>query len=233
MKIVIMRHGKPEMPVKGRLKASELGNWVQAYNAAGISRTEHPPAKAVEIAACCKAVVCSDLPRSLQSAEALKIRIDNSDALFREMDLPFPDWNWPRLPILMWAALLRMLWFSGYSSNCESFILSKQRAADATQKLVEMAFKSGSLLLVGHGFINHFIARQLLDNGRHGPSSPGKGHWQFGVYRVEPPPAGAGGSHEQRDLPELLTRDARSYRSRVSAFHPQLELGDAKARDCW
>ncbi len=27
------------------------------------------------------------------------------------------------------------------------------------------------------------------------------------AFQVEPPPAGAGGFHEQRDLPELFTRD--------------------------
>jgi len=65
--------------------------------------------------------------------------------------------------------------------------------------------------------------------------------------RVEPRLAGAGGSAEQRDLPELLTRDCsfacsqwlwvrkrecRLCRSWGSAFHPRRKPGDAKARDC-
>ncbi len=49
--------------------------------------------------------------------------------------------------------------------------------------------------------------------------------------RVEPPPAGAGGSPQQRDLPELLTRDASFFTVARKRFPPQLELGDAKARD--
>ncbi len=64
---------------------------------------------------------------------------------------------------------------------------------------------------------------------------------------VEPPPAGAGGSPQQRDLPPAhggydcasgsagrnwLLATPRFSRSRGSAFHPQLDLGDAKARDC-
>jgi hypothetical protein len=51
--------------------------------------------------------------------------------------------------------------------------------------------------------------------------------------RVEPPPAGAGGSPEQRDLPELLTRDASLFTVARKRFPPQRELGDAKARDCY
>ncbi len=48
------------------------------------------------------------------------------------------------------------------------------------------------------------------------------GNVRKGATLVEPPPAGAGGSLEQRDLPGLRTRAcvARSSHVRVSAFHP-------------
>ncbi|OGW40800.1 MAG: hypothetical protein A2010_13045 [Nitrospirae bacterium GWD2_57_9] len=50
-------------------------------------------------------------------------------------------------------------------------------------------------------------------------------------FLVEPPPAGAGGSPQHRDLPELLTRDASFFTVARKRFPPPAGAGDAKARD--
>ena len=43
--------------------------------------------------------------------------------------------------------------------------------------------------------------------------------------RVEPPPAGAGGSPQHRDLPELLTRDASFFTVARKRFPPPAGAG--------
>ncbi len=171
------------MSLPGSLTALEMREWIQSYNTADIDKTCPAPAKAIAAACGCAAVVCSDLPRSMQSAQALNIdRIDYSDALFREAGLPFANWNSVRLSPYVWAALFRLIWFVRSSGNGESFVSAKLRAAACAEKLAQLAATHDSVLLVGHGLINNFIAGELRSKGWRGPSSPGRRHWSFGVY---------------------------------------------------
>ena len=74
MKIVLLRHAKPDIPEFGKLRASEIRRWIESYNSAGIMKDHQPLREAVEIANNCNAIVCSDLSRSVESAEALRIK---------------------------------------------------------------------------------------------------------------------------------------------------------------
>ena len=139
-------------------------------------------------------IVCSDLPRSVQSAQALGADfICLSSALFREMNLPYFDRAPIRLPLKHWVILLRSLWFLGFSKNTESISNAKARAKLASERLIDLATEHHSVLLVGHGFLNHYIARELRENSWVGPRSPGKGYWEFATY--------------SRDYPELEQRE--------------------------
>lgn len=73
----------------------------------------------------------------------------------------------------------------GFSSNGESFRASRVRATAGAEMLKNAAVEYGSVLLVGHELINHFIAKELLITGWQGPKSPGKRHWEFGVYQYK------------------------------------------------
>ncbi len=182
MKIVLLRHGKPKVEFAGQVKACELHSWITAYNLSGINGK--PPLKSIEMAQNCNAIICSDLPRSIQSATALGIdKILMIDSLFSEAGLPYPQWNSPRLPIKVWAILFRIFWFLGYSSNAESLRSAKQRARLAANKLIKMATEYESVLLVGHGFINRFIANALISSGWQGAVYSGNKYWAFEVYQ--------------------------------------------------
>jgi hypothetical protein len=183
MNIVLLRHGKPDVPEYRKLRAEELHQWITSYNSAGII-PEHVPSKdAIEIANTCNLVVCSDLPRSMESAKLLRIKeINVIQSVFREMGLPFGRFPFLKMYPNKWAALFRVLWFFGYSSNSESLKEAKIRAVVGSNFLKETATKNGSVLLVGHGFMNKFIAKELLSSGWKGPEYPGRKYWEFGVY---------------------------------------------------
>lgn len=183
MRIVLLRHGKPDVPETGKLRATEIQQWIDSYNSAGL-RADHPPSReAMEMAGHCKVVVCSDLPRSVDSARALGVKkVDYIEPIFREMELPYSDFPSPKLPPDVWATLFRVFWFFGFSSNSESLGEAKTRALSGADKLREIAANRGSVLLIGHGFINRFIAKELLSSGWQGPASPGQKYWEFGVY---------------------------------------------------
>ena len=52
----------------------------------------------------------------------------------------------------------------------------------AAEKLIKLAKRNDKIIVVGHGFMNRLIAKELRDKGWKGPSSPGKKYWQFGQY---------------------------------------------------
>ena len=183
MRIVLLRHGKPDVPKLGGVSASKIGQCIDAYNAAGVRLEDKPSNGAIEIANSCNVVVCSDLPRSIESAQALGVsEINHIESVFREMGLPFASFPSPKLSPVIWAAIFRTLWFMGFSSNSESLREAKIRALHGAGRLREIAEADGSVLLVGHGFVNRFIAKELLSTGWKGPACPGKKYWEFGVY---------------------------------------------------
>ena len=182
MEITLLRHGDPEFEWLGCVKLRDIKKLAKAYDFAGIIGT--PPEGAMLLIKDNGFIVCSDLRRSIESAKVLgATTIHSSDSMFREMSLPFFDSGSIKLPIKLWIAILRIFWFLGFSKNAESFFVSLKRAKIATQKLIEFAEQYDKVLLVGHGFLNHYIAKELLLNGWIGPSNPGRKYWEFSTYQ--------------------------------------------------
>lgn len=183
MKIVILRHGKPIIPLLRKISASVFAEWVHEYDAAGLCPTSQPTKQARKCADECNVVVCSALPRSIESAKTLNNKsIVLSDSIFNEAGLPVANWQAMKLSPNIWAVVFRILWFFGYSRNSESFKEAKSRASEAVRKLSEIAREHESVLFVGHGVYNRFLAKELRRNGWIGPKNPGTSHWAFGVY---------------------------------------------------
>jgi broad specificity phosphatase PhoE len=154
VRITLLRHGRPDFEWQRSVKGSEFRSLEGEYDSADV--VGNPPEDSLNLALHHKCVVCSDLPRSIQSAKALGVdSIHYSSAIFREMNLPYFD-NVPiKLPLKYWVVLLRSLWFFGFSKNTESITIAKTRAKTASEKLMELADEHQSVLLVGHGFLNH------------------------------------------------------------------------------
>ena len=181
MRITILRHGQPDFEWQRTVKGSEFRSLEHAYDSAGI--VGYPPEESLDLVNQHKCIVCSDLPRSIQSAKALGAdSIHFSSAVFREMNLPYFDSAQIKLPLNYWVILLRSLWFLGFSKNTESISIAKTRAKKASEKLIELANEHHSVLFVGHGFLNHFVAKELRGNNWLGPRSPGKKYWDYGTY---------------------------------------------------
>lgn len=68
-----MRHGKPRVTREARLNGVAFGEWIARYNAAGIADGTSAPQEAITQTNQNALTVCSDLPRSLDSAKALRI----------------------------------------------------------------------------------------------------------------------------------------------------------------
>ncbi len=181
MRITLLRHGKPAFELKGSARAKDLCEIARSYDLSGIVGT--PPADTVAAVQGDHLVVCSHLIRSIESAKALGYsEIYLQEPLFRETTIPHFNSGSIALPISVWIVILRLLWLVGFSRNGESLANTRRRAREAAAKLVQLAGEHQNVLLVGHGFINLFIARELRKCGWLGPSKPGKEYWGYGVY---------------------------------------------------
>ncbi len=183
MKIVLIRHGKVDYPPLKIISATAFSNWVKEYDTTDLDRSSIPSNKVIEIVAATKAVVCSALMRSHDSANKLGVKnITYSDSLFNEAELPSANWKLPPLSVRVWAMLFRLFWFFGYSKNSESLSETRVRAKKAVEKLSELASTHGSVAFIGHGIFNRMLANRLLAAGWSGPKKPNSEYWGFVVY---------------------------------------------------
>lgn len=180
MEIILLRHGKPDVELKGHLNANQIKQLTLKYAQSGVQ--DFPPENLKNRFNECY-VVCSDLARSTLSAKKLGVNeVHLSDALFKETDIPHFDHGVIKMPVTVWLIVLRIMWLFGFKKNGESFSKAKNRARDATYKLIELAQENENVILVGHGLMNRLIAKQLRVKNWQGPSSPGKKHWEFARY---------------------------------------------------
>jgi len=128
-------------------------------------------------------IVCSHLKRSIESAKILTEKdILLSDEIFREAVLPSSNLAYPRLNTMTWFFIFRSLWLFGYAKNGESIAATRKRAKLSADKLIEIAKQHDDLLFVGHGFINHFISKELKRRGWKGPKKSAHEHWEYSRY---------------------------------------------------
>ena len=189
MEISLIRHGKSQLIENDKIIFARFKKWIEKYDFNGVFEETTYPKVTIEKVATAKVVVTSDLKRSIISASLLKPKTKTiSDPLFRETELPTlanPTILFNvKLKQNNWAVILRLLWFSGYSNECESFSKAKLRAKKASQQLIEYANEHESVVLVGHGFFNMLIAKELQKMGWKGKRKAGAGakHWNCTTY---------------------------------------------------
>lgn len=184
MQIILVRHGRPDCSGWCRCTPREMDNWIEDYDRANVIPRAISPHLA-QLVKTANAVVCSPLPRSIQTKRYLLGDQPHAvDELFSEAHLPHLDWSFPRLPARLWKTLFRLAWFYGLSRHAESIRECDERARLAADRLAELAWQNGTVLLVGHEVMNMLIARQLRARGWLGPRLLlAKDYWHPTVYR--------------------------------------------------
>lgn len=186
MEISLIRHGKSKHIENTRITCKEFQEWAEKYDSSGVFEESSYPPVTLEKIATANVVMTSDLKRSIESASLLNPNQKVfSDALFRETELPaFPRILRLKLIPNSWTVILRCLWFSGYSRQCESLVNAKQRAKQAAEQLVKYAEKYNSVVLVGHGFFNRLISEELMKMGWEGKGKSSVKHWSCTTYSL-------------------------------------------------
>lgn len=183
MRITLLRHGKPDLSSSSKITAAEVGHWVDLYNCAPLDLELTPSSKVSQLAKNSQFIVCSDLSRSIESANQLGVKkIDCINEIFREFELPYAHFSFLKLAPDSWIIVFRILWFCGFSSNSETFPAAKLRVLTCTTKLIQSAEANDSVLFVGHGFMNRFIAKKLVSFGWKQTIKSGNGFWGISVF---------------------------------------------------
>ena len=192
MKITILRHGIPDLPEWNKVNTSAMPEWIEAYNAAGVKNEIGLSAQEIEHQLRHSFTVCSSLKRSIHSAKTIGIESpDLIDALFCEAELPVIKIPIIKLTPHLWSMIFRVFWFVGFSPKAEPVDKFRQRVSLATEKLIQLAQDNESVLLVGHGMINRFLAKELIAKGWAGEDAPnghkysGYRYWEYVTYTKE------------------------------------------------
>ncbi len=182
MKIVLARHGKPDWDFKTPIPGHALAAWLRGEKDAPLDPRDRPSAELEQLARQATCLIATPLRRSLESARLLApAAVPLVDAHFQEPDLPCAIRSSVRLSPDVWAWLARTAWFCGWSAGVEPYKAARARASKAAAVLSARA-EAGIVVVVGHGLMNVFIARQLRRSGWRGPRLPLQRHWAFDVY---------------------------------------------------
>lgn len=186
MEITLIRHGQSLWTENKPMTGHEFIKWVEQYDSHGVCEETFYPQTTIEKIKAANIVITSDLKRSLESAKHLKPNVNViSNSLFRETEMPVAQIGGLRLHASMWAVILRCSWFMGYSKGCESVSEAKRRAEAAARFLVERAKEHQTVVLVGHGFFNRMIAKELIKNGWTGNRKTSAKHWDSTTFWLE------------------------------------------------
>lgn len=187
MEISLIRHGKSKHIENNKITCLEFNRWVEHYDTNGVFQESTYPSVTLQKMTTSKLIITSDLTRSVESARLLNNGKDViSNPLFREIEMPtipMKLFNMKLKPNI-WAVILRLLWFTGYSNGCESMRDAKIRAVKASQQLIEHAEEYESVALVGHGFFNMLIAKELLSRGLKGKRKTRSKNWGCTTYSI-------------------------------------------------
>lgn len=194
MRIILVRHGEPDMDAYTSGKDGSYGEWLKRYNAAGINKKRKPPAELLKEIEKFDIVVSSDLKRAVDSAQLIvKNKVIMRNPVFREFELPDSKKKYPKFTPGIWSVIFRILWFIGYSNKSEDFTDAKKRIKLSAEKLTDMADKHSEIVMVGHGLMNKFIGMELKKTGWKKTGKRGKGYWCYSEYfKVEKPQNGDG-----------------------------------------
>jgi len=182
--ITLVRHGRSSHPLAThRITAAEFRTWIVDYNQAGIAADSLPPPELIAATREIPYVVCSDMPRAIDSARLLSSgQVIYALPLLREAGRPVSG-NWRlKLPLAMWDRISVFLWTMGWIASDESIGAARLRAQEAAYELVRLAEEFSRVLCVGHGMFNALAGQALRGLGWEGPPRVATGHWAATTY---------------------------------------------------
>jgi broad specificity phosphatase PhoE len=164
VKIGLVRHFKvkKDLPKKILIAQDELLRWFEEYDYCDIEYGE-VDLGGIEWKSC----FSSDLSRAVRTAET----IHNGDVVkmkeLRELGAHQVFKSNIKLPMVLWALLIRGIWLLDHKSQVERRADIQRRIRAALDEILSKA--EGDILIVSHGALMLFIRKELIKRGFKGP----------------------------------------------------------------
>ena|SRR5579871_5316157 len=182
-RIILIRHGQPDIPVAPRASHHEFSSYIDAYEQSGLDPQSAPPEELQDLVSELAAVFTSGKKRADDSARMLAPQAELiADPLFVEAPLAAPRIPLLKMRVPKWAIVARIFWHAGHHPEIEGYRRAKHRAAKAADILVERARADGAAALVAHGYFNFLIGRELRRRGFAKSGSHRARFWNAVIY---------------------------------------------------
>ena len=182
-RIILIRHGQPDIPVAPRASHREFRSYIDAYEQSGLDPQSAPPEELQDLVAELAAVFTSGRKRADDSARVLAPNAELiADPLFVEAPLAAPRIPLLRMRVPKWAVVARIFWHAGYHPEIENYRRAKHRATEAADILVARAHTDGAAALVAHGYFNFLLGRELRRRGFTKSGSHRARFWNAVIY---------------------------------------------------
>jgi broad specificity phosphatase PhoE len=204
--VYLARHGPSALAPRGWLSAVQFRQYLHAYDSVGLAEAAGVPDRLIEVAARSDLIIHSPLLRAAQTVDLIETAGGSSHprrawAELVEAAQPAPGVSGLRLPLDGWDVLTRILWLLGWSGTAEPRRGAVTRARTVAERLAALPVprerEESAVLVVGHGFQNILIARELRRDGWQGPRWPDHRHGQPTAYRRSGNLPAAAGVSEQ------------------------------------
>lgn len=178
--IILVRHGRPAVDRRVRLRAQGYRHWWSGYDAAGLDVDQGPPDDLLAVAREAHVIFSSTLARSIETAHAIAgARAVRSMNLFVEARLPPPPVPGLVLKPATWGVVARLSWWLGLSRGEESRREAELRADCAADFLIGEAEGGRTVVVCAHGWFNRMMRPALLARGWRCVRDGGDKYWGF------------------------------------------------------
>lgn len=165
-KVSLIRHGKPEIhdnySIFSILSGDDIENFRVSYDTCGLSPSNSITPELNKIILDGDLFISSGLRRSMESLRLLGVDTFESDELFKEAEIPCGIGKRLKLPLFLWAIILRIIWRFGLSTNAEPFKSFKIRIKKAADVIEKKENSSKHIVVMAHGFVNNLLGKELL-----------------------------------------------------------------------
>jgi broad specificity phosphatase PhoE len=185
-RIILIRHGQPDIPVAPRASHREFRSYIDAYEQSGLDPESAPPEELQDLVGELAAVFTSGKKRADESARLLAPNAELiADPLFVEAPLAAPRIPLLKMRVPKWAVVARIFWHAGYHPEIENYRRARNRAKRAAEILAARARDDGAAVLVAHGYFNFLIGRELRRRGFAKSGSHRARFWNAVIYTRE------------------------------------------------
>ena len=163
-----MRHGKPEIydriSFKSFISGADIQKFIEDYNCCDLASTTVPH-YLEDLVKGDGYFISSSLKRARDSFKLIDVNNFEVSELFVEAEWPSGMLKNLKMPLFLWAFMLRTIWFFGYARNCESLRDFKKRMQKANAFINEKLVQNDNVVIMAHGFENFFLEKEFLKNG--------------------------------------------------------------------